>query len=393
MKTLIPLPSAAKHMPALCLLLVTLAACEGAKAQDTTDKSDLDIQQAVAEWQEVKPAIERLTQMEADLHHLFAEISRSANPGSTPAQESAEAKPSSQPASTNTHCPNTRNIYKKSLALASFPRMQPTSSNPGALHQVELHLPMLLGANLHNRHKMLTPLQLQRGLTSADQHGETVAAAQTQQLAQKNRVQFVISGQVNDMSMEFPNTLSSPTHYSRFINGVHNLLHINTRLDKRSRVFSFYLEVRDGITGQRIYNNQYSTFGHWKPEPGTQVGFASARFWQTDYGKQVQHLVAKASDDLAQVIDCQPYMARVDTRPGQNLLVVHSGANNGLRTGDALELYQLVQEPTTGGYQQYDTRLIKRDAQVYLTETYPSHSVAQFADDLLMTGQYVVRAP
>src|SRR5690606_854416 len=202
-----------------------------------------------------------------------------------------------------------------------------------------------------------------------------------------------ISGQVNDMSMEFPNTLSSPTHYSRFINGVHNLLHINTRLDKRSRVFSFYLEVRDGITGQRIYNNQYSTFGHWKPEPGTQVGFASARFWQTDYGKQVQHLVAKASDDLAQVIDCQPYMARVDTRPGQNLLVVHSGANNGLRTGDALELYQLVQEPTTGGYQQYDTRLIKRDAQVYLTETYPSHSVAQFADDLLMTGQYVVRAP
>jgi hypothetical protein len=81
------------------------------------------------------------------------------------------------------------------------------------------------------------------------------------------------------------------------------------------------------------------------------------------------------------------------SRPGQNLLVVHSGSNQGLRTGDALELYQVVQQPATGGYQQYDTRLIKRETQVYLTETYPSHSVAQVAENLLLNGQYLVKAP
>lgn len=413
----------------LCLFVAGLTACSffapPAPRSITTESgekinlNDAKVQEYIAEWHEAKPSIERLAELEGDLNFLLAEVSRMSDLGRTPgltaeatstnATESQSGFVQNQPVSSGVDgsytlpaqlepkavfCPESvSNNYQKSLALASFPRMQPTNSNPGALHQVELHLPMLLSAHLNTRHSMPKPLQLQQGFSSADQRGEMAAAAQAQQLAQKNRVQFIVSGQVEDMSMKFPKTLSSPSHYTRFVNGVHNLLHINTPLDKRSRIFTFTLEVRDGITGQRIYNNQYSTFGHWKPSPGETVGFASARFWQTDYGQQIQQLVAKASDDLAQVIDCQPYMARVDARPGQNMIVIHSGSNNGLRPGDALELYQLVQQPVTGGYQQYDTRLIKQEARVYLIETYPSHSVAHVADDLLMNGQYLVKAP
>jgi hypothetical protein len=103
-------------------------------------------------------------------------------------------------------------------------------------------------------------------------------------------------------------------------------------------------------------------------------------------------LVAAASDEVAAVVNCQPYLASVDSRPGRQQIVIHSGSNNGLRSGDSLELYQLDYQPVTGEYQRFDTRLIRRDAQVYLTEIYPSHSVAHVVDQPLLNGQYVVKA-
>ena len=122
------------------------------------------------------------------------------------------------------------------------------------------------------------------------------------------------------------------------------------------------------------------------------MGFGSPRFWETDYGVQIQHLVARASDDMATAINCQPYMARVDSSPGQQQIVIHSGTNNGMNSGDTLDLYQLVYQSITGEYQQFDTRLVKRKGRVYLTETYPSHSVGHVVDETLLSGQYLVRA-
>lgn len=284
------------------------------------------------------------------------------------------------------------NSYKKSIGFVSFPRVKPLSSNLGALHQVEQHLPMLIGANLRNRHTMLTPAQIGGSLANVNNYGESATAAQVQALARQNRVQFFVSGEVDDMSLSFPDTLGKPSYFTRFVSGAHNFLHINTPLDKRSRVFSFTLQVRDGFTGQLIFNNQYQTFGKWKAAPETDMGFGSPRFWLTDYGKQVQHLVARASDDLASAVRCQPYMARIDSRPHQKQVVIHSGANNGLRTGDTLELYQLVYQPVTGSYQQFDTRLMKRNGRVYLTEIYPSHSIGHVVDETLLSGQYLVKA-
>lgn len=290
-------------------------------------------------------------------------------------------------------CPEPyNNEYKKSIVFTSFPRAVPVSSNLGALQQVEQHLPLLIGANLRNRHSMLTPTYLQGSFANANVQGETNAAVQAQALTRQNRVQFLVSGEVDDMTMTFPDSVEKPSYYTRFINGAHNLFNINTSLDKRKRVFSFTLEVRDGFTGQVIFSNQYRTFGKWRESPETQMGFGSPHFWETDYGIQIQHLVARASDDISSSINCQPYMARVDSSPGQQQVVIHSGANNGMHSGDTLDLYQLVYQSVTGEYQRFDTRLIKRNGRVYLTEIYPSHSIGHVVDETLLSGQYLVRA-
>ncbi len=290
-------------------------------------------------------------------------------------------------------CPEpASNHYKKSVAFVSFPRTVPITSRLGALHEVEQQLPLLIGANLTNRHAVLAPLYLREGFISTNIRGEAEAAVQVQILAQQHRVQFFVSGEVDDMTMDFPSSVENPSYYTQFVSGTHNLLHINTPLDKRSRAFSFKVEVRDGFTGQIVFTNQYRTIGKWKPAPEADVRFGSSRFWKTNYGEQIQHLVAKASDDLAQAINCQPYVARVESSPGQQQVVIQSGANSGLHRGDTLDIYQLVHQPISGEYQRFDTRLIKRSGYIHLTETYPSHSVGNVVDETLLGGQYLIKA-
>lgn len=325
-------------------------------------------------------------------------------PASTPIPPSTNAQIATTPptaittaATSNTQaqkrCPEPMsNDFKKSIAFVSFSRVAPVFSSLGSLHQVEQQLPLLMGTTLTNQHAMPTPTYLRESFASANVRGEINAAAQAQALSKQNRVQFFVSGEVDDMTMTFPSTVENPSYYTRFVNGAHNLLHINTPLDKRSRIFSFKLEIRDGFTGEIIFSNQYRTFGKWKASPETKIGFGSPRFWKTDYGTQVQQLVRQASDDIASTIACQPYMARVDSLPGQQQIVIQSGTNNGMQNGDTLDLYQLVYQPITGEYQRFDTRLVKRNGLVHLTETYPSHSIGHVVNDTLLSGQYLVKA-
>lgn len=352
---------------------------------------DIETEQDAEEWQETNTSSDRLTTIEKDVAFLLTKVGKTSDVQQTPMANSNKELTSST--SGYAPCPEPfTNHYKKSIGFVSFPRVQPVTSNVGALHQVELHLPLLIGANLHNRHALLTPIQIHETLADVNKHGELAAAAQAQTLSRQHRVQFFVSGEVDDMSMRFPDTLGKPSYYTRFISGTHNLLHINTPLDKRSRIFSFTVQVRDGITGQIVFSNQYQTFGKWKAGPETEMGFGSPRFWSTDYGRQIQQLVAKASDELASAVHCQPYMARVDSRPYQQQVVIHSGANNGLRRGDQLELYQIVHQPVAGEYQRFDTRLIKRNGKVQLTEIYPSHSIGNVVEETLTGGQYAVKA-
>lgn len=285
------------------------------------------------------------------------------------------------------------NNYRKSIAFASFPRSVPSTSNAGALYKVDRHLPLLLSANMTTRHSTLSPIHIPEGLHNASYQGEARAAAQTQSLARKHRTQFIVSGEVKDMAMVYPAKANAHGVFNTIVNGAINMVNHGPPGNTRSRIFSFQLQLRDGFTGQVVLDKYYETYGEWESKQSPDIGFGSPRFWQTDYGEKIQRLVAKASDDLAATVHCNPYIARVDQRPGRQQIIIHSGASSGLRAGDALELYQLVVQPVTGEYDNFDTRLLNHNTMVYLTEVYPSHSVAEIGDDILLNGQYLVMAP
>lgn len=283
------------------------------------------------------------------------------------------------------------NSLQKSLLLTAFPRLTPTTSSAGDLADADYLLPQLLGNQLTAKHSAITPVHLPEALPSADISSEQLLSQQTRQLARKQHTQLVLSGEIVDMAMANPSATYNPGLYRRFMNGVYDLLPIKTHFDKRERLFSFKVNLRDGFTGQSLFSKTYGTYGIWG-ETG-KVGFATPKFWDSDYGDQVKSLIAKAASEVGDVVQCQPFIALVDTRPGQTQLLLQGGANNGLRAGDTLTLYQLVVQGSENNYDQHNTRLVNRNTAIQLSEVYPSHSLGVISGTTYLTGQFLAVAP
>lgn len=281
--------------------------------------------------------------------------------------------------------------YKKSVLITRFERLNPASSNPGHLHDIETALPLWLINDLAEQ-KLSAPASLllpplQEPLINSPFELTKV----TRQVARQHRGQLVISGTLTDMSM-LPGA-HYPGLYTRFINGVRDTFRISSATDTRQRLFSLYIQLRDGITGELLFENSYRTSGVWPTKHFRDSGFDSSRFRQSDYGAQVWQLLGHVRDELATAIRCQPHVAPVELREGQSTLVIHSGANHGLRTGDIFNLYQLSQYPITGVYQHYDVRLRRQEVPVQLVEVYPSHSIARVELRAPLTGRFVAISP
>jgi hypothetical protein len=276
------------------------------------------------------------------------------------------------------------NNYKKSMGvIARFPRMKPKSSNVGGLESVEAHLPMLLAGRLMKHEGLIKPRQIRQGFASAQD---------LQQLAREKKVQFLLSGEVDDLSMAYPNNGPDNSFFNRLVSGVHDVFSLHSSIDKRERVFSFDLHLHDGITGQVMFSKRYTTYGKWSLPREMRTGFGSIEFWRTPYGQRVKSLVDAASDELAQFIRCQPFFVNIHALPGQYRAVVHGGKDSGLRPGDQLELYRIAHQAIPGDYRQVVTRLVKETDKVYITETYSAHSIAQLASTDGLRGYYVVGA-
>ena len=280
---------------------------------------------------------------------------------------------------------------QKSVLVMAFPQLNSTDANAGNLYQAEYQLPELLSQQLTLKRGTISPQQLNEALNIPNDSSEAQLAMLTQRLGSKYRSQLVISGEIVDMSMAEPEATYNPSLYRRFVNGFVDTLGIRSHSDKRERVFSFQLHMRDAFTGQQLFTKRYNTYGLWSSNK--KVGFGTPLFWESDYGQQVKGLVKMATDELTDVINCQPFIALVDSRPGQTQIILQGGANNGLHAGDTLALYQLVTQGSATRYQEHDVRLVNRNASIELREVYPSHSVGVINNSNYLNGQFLALAP
>ena len=283
------------------------------------------------------------------------------------------------------------NSFQKTLLVTAFPRINPVSSSAGALSDVEQQLPQLLSQQLVEKHMALVPVQLGHSLPNSAISSDHLLAQQVQQIARNQHTQLVLSGEVIDMTMAHPEATYSPGIYRRFVNGIFDTIGLKNHFDKRDRVFSFQVSLRDGFTGQTLFNKRYDTYGVWASRKDT--GFGTPLFWESDYGEQVKELIKFASREIGQVIQCQPFIAQIDSRAGQTQILLQGGANNGLRTGDTLSLYQMIVQGSETTYDQHQVRLVNRNAAIELREVFPSHSIGVINGSTFLTGQFLAVAP
>jgi Flagellar assembly protein T, middle domain len=273
--------------------------------------------------------------------------------------------------------------WQKTLTIVAMPRVIPTQSSGGNFYQAETYIPRMLATELNQAIGVESRFIHQ---TISYQLDEEKKRRQVQTIALQQGTQFVLHGEILDMSMRDASTVYSPGFVQAVRNQVTDIT-MMTFSDNRDRLFSLRLELRDGFTGELLLEDSFQTTGVWKnPNP---VGFTSEVLWKSQYGRRIKQLIHKAGNQIAENLQCQPYMAKIETTPGQNELLLQGGANNGLHPGDNLKLYQLVVMASPNHYDSYQTRLIKRDLQLELKEVYPSHSLAKLKGDDLLNGQYL----
>ncbi len=278
--------------------------------------------------------------------------------------------------------------YRKDVILSTFARKEPTSSSAGMLHDVESGLPNLISLKLQRKYNIDTKGRLQYSAFATDIIGEQTTAQHAREITQQKQSQYLISGSVLEMSMRNWDTTYSPNLWQSVKNTAFDYFYLPKYFDSRDRHFSFSLDVREATTGEVVFKRNYHTTGVWKIRRPTDIGFRSARFWDTHYGKNIQKITDRASSDIAHAIHCQPYITHVDTRMGSREVKVLKGANSGLMAGDSLELFQVVVRPNNA-YDSYNTHLINSHTHLTLQAVYPSHSIALAHNDTPLNGEYV----
>lgn len=281
------------------------------------------------------------------------------------------------------------NHYRKSVAVTGFALEHPEQATLGHLGAVDRELAAYLvnglsgmaGVRALNANNMtLYP----NALNAPTQLSSRLTLTSAVDAAKSLGVQFVISGVVRELAMENPDAPQA-----RGWDGL--LKKVGLEKASRTRHFVFDVFVHDGYSGALVFQSRYSTYGTWNEPRTARVGFATGKFFGTDYGQEVHLLLQQAMSDIQQTIQCQPFMAAISQVNGRRIFV-DTGASSGLRPGDFLSVFRTSQHFDRQGdsfWQISDTRLVAEVKQVQ-----PHFAIAELAigserlnlqmDDLVM---------
>ena len=263
------------------------------------------------------------------------------------------------------------NNFAKSVAVTGFALEDATQTTVGHLGDVDRQVASYL-VNAMNGETAL------RALNANDMMlYPSVSAAPTRQTtrntltwavdaARNLGVQFVVSGVVRDLGME---------EVRREISDEDGLIaRLSQPRSSRQRHMVLDVYVHDGYSGALVFQSRYSTQGEWDYRSNEKVGFATSRFFASEYGHNVRDLFRQVVADVEEAVECQPFMANIAQVNGDRLYI-QMGADSGLRPGDDLSVYRtstFFDRRNDAYHELTDTRLVAR-----VTQVQPNFAVAE----------------
>ncbi|PSU32127.1 flagellar assembly protein FlgT [Photobacterium lutimaris] len=202
--------------------------------------------------------------------------------------------------------------YKKGLLLGEFDIRSPQHASLGGIYQLGNNFTAILKRQLETRSQSFvvsgtTRVQINPGYPS-----------QMVMLAEDHDAQYIINGQITDMTSTLDQKL--------------------LRNDKINRQFAAELQLLDGKTGEILMQNQYREMANWPFSRTSQVDTNSARFWQSAYGQAVQRVSQNMMLDLESSLACRTNLPEV-VRYNGNTVHINQGRKHGVKQGDQLVLW------------------------------------------------------
>lgn len=263
------------------------------------------------------------------------------------------------------------NDFAKSVAVTSFALEKPTDTTLGHLGAVDRSLPSHLVNELNGRggvralnasYLMMYP-SIPTAPTRVSTRNTLTRAVDT---ARDLGVQFVVSGVVRDLGMQ---TVDRQRDNNA---GLLAVLTQPGRVQQRHLVLDLY--VHDGYSGALVAQSRYSAQGVWDFRSNERVGFATPKFFASDFGRSVDLLFDQVVQDIYATVECQPFMANIAQVNGQTIMI-KMGAESGLRPGDHLSVYRtstFFDREQQDYTQLTDTQLVAR-----VTQVQPHFAVAE----------------
>lgn len=282
-------------------------------------------------------------------------------------------------------CPVDTPNYRKAIAIAGFGLAQPQQATLGRLENAEQALPRWLAGAL-NQSGQLRVLDATR--ISLYQDPRRAPSAETAQqrlttsvaLATQLGAQYVISGVIRDMDVHQKKQRAQGSLLGAMFSRAHH-----------PRDFVMDVFIHDGLSGAMLYQQTYRTQGLWDARATDRTGFATPDFWATAYGSAVETLLDDVSDDVSEVLRCQPFMARI-VRARGNRLHIEATASAGIRPGDTFKvyrtgtLYNLDLEPRTELTDMAAEAVVKQVQPQFIIAdlSYPAETLSIQRDDMVI---------
>ncbi len=260
--------------------------------------------------------------------------------------------------------------YKKSVAITGFEVQTPQQANLGALSNISREFPKSLADEINNRGFLnaltatniaLYPDSINAPITSNNDRTLSNISLVGDQLG----AQYLVSGVIRDMGevylREPDNKHSQP---------------LDENLKERNFVVDIYLY--DSLNGALLFQQRYNETGNWDISDHARVGFGTARFWSTHYGRVIEQVIKKGAIDTSEKLRCQPFMAKIFRTEG-NRIHISAGSLAGVKQGDKFSVYRRYE--IFNQLQDAQSQLNNANISVTITQVQPHFSIGELAVD------------
>lgn len=211
--------------------------------------------------------------------------------------------------------------FPKSMVVSRFAIKVPEQTVDGQIYDLNkkvgetLFKQLSLSPNLFNiRAYIDKPLKL------GEKYNNKQQSTTLTSLASKTDSQYVLFGEINDLSVKFQDKLS-----------------LGYWMTNPDRHFYMTIYLYDALQGELIFTKQYRHKTKWRYGREEQADLNSKLFWEREYGQAILNTLDQVNTDLSYTTQCTVPYARI-VSVESNHIHINLGSSNGLQVGTLINL-------------------------------------------------------